>query len=169
MRRNMTPASTTNEVRRSVEVAVGIDRAWAVFTEEMGTWWPLATHSIGADGGDAAPDGVVVEGRVGGSVYETIGDDRREWGTVAEWEPPRRLAVDWVVGGEVTTRWTATFTATPRGTKVELVHSGFEAHGERAATLVDAYGSDDGWTRVLGRFADVAGPAREVVSPQSGP
>ena len=66
---------TTDAVRKSIEVLVPVERAWAVFTEEMSTWWPLATHSIGADQG-SLPDAVVVEGRAGGSIYETVGDDR---------------------------------------------------------------------------------------------
>lgn len=64
--------------------------------------------------------------------------------------------MDWLVGGIVATRWTATFTPTARGTRVDLEHAGFEAHGDRAAELHRAYGSDDGWTLVLQRFADAA-------------
>jgi uncharacterized protein YndB with AHSA1/START domain len=150
--------TATTDVRKSVEVGVAPERAWAVFTEEMGTWWPLATHSIGAEG-DATPDGIVVEGRVGGSIYETIGVDRRTWGTVVEWEPPTRLCVEWMVTPSATTRWTATFTRTSVGTRVDLVHVGFETHGPKADEVRRAYGADDGWTYVLGRFAAVASPA----------
>jgi uncharacterized protein YndB with AHSA1/START domain len=150
--------STTAQraVTKSVEVRVPIERAWEVFTQEMGSWWPLATHSISHEHG-GVPDGLVVEGRVGGAIYETLADDRLTWGTIAEWEPPRLLRVDWTVGSEVTTQWTATFSATETGTRVELVHTGFEAHGERAEAMRADYGSDDGWTFVLARFAEVAG------------
>jgi uncharacterized protein YndB with AHSA1/START domain len=142
-------------VRKSVEVRVPVERAWAVFTEQMGSWWPLATHSISLEEG-VTPDGIVVEGRVGGVIYETIAGDRRTWGTVTEWEPPRRLSVDWTVGSDVTTRWTATFAATTTGTRLELVHSGFEAHGAREDELRTSYGSEDGWTYVLARFVEAA-------------
>jgi uncharacterized protein YndB with AHSA1/START domain len=147
--------TTGKAVVKSVDVQVPIGRAWAVFTEAMGSWWPLATHSISHEQG-GVPDGVVVEGHVGGAIYETIGDDRRTWGTIAEWEPPRRLGVDWAVSPGVTTHWTATFSATPSGTRLELVHDGFEAHGARADELRTSYGSEDGWTYVLSRFAEVA-------------
>ena len=143
---------TTDAVRRSVEVSVPVARAWSVFTEEMGSWWPIATHSIGSEQ-STPPDTVVVEGRLGGAIYEVIGTDRREWGFIVEWDPPTRLAVDWVVGNDVATRWSATFTATPEGTRVDLVHTGFDAHGDRAALLHEAYGSEGGWTLVLDRFA----------------
>jgi uncharacterized protein YndB with AHSA1/START domain len=149
-------------VHRTIDVAVPVERAWAVFTGEMGEWWPLATHSISAEG-DVVPDGLVVEGRVGGEIYETIGDDRRLWGTIAEWEPPRVLGVDWTVGGDVTTRWTATFSAIPTGTRVALDHVGFGAHGEREATVRDGYGSEGGWTLVLDAFERCADSAARAV------
>jgi uncharacterized protein YndB with AHSA1/START domain len=153
--------TTDDAVRRSVDVRAPLEVAWAVFTEQMGSWWPLATHSIAAER-DATPDGVVVEGRVGGAIYETLDDDRCTWGTVVEWAPPHRLAVDWVVGNDVTTRWTATFTATPGGTRLDLVHTGFAAHGEREAVVRDAYGHEEGWSLVLGRFADAADAADDT-------
>jgi uncharacterized protein YndB with AHSA1/START domain len=150
--------TATADVRKSVEVSVAPERAWTVFTEEMGTWWPLATHSISAEGG-ATPDGIVIEGRVGGAIYETIGADRRTWGTVVEWEPPTRLTVEWTVNTNATTRWTATFTRTSVGTRVDLVHGGFEAHGAKADEVRRTYLADDGWTHVLGRFAAAASPS----------
>jgi hypothetical protein len=148
-----TSTSTDGAVRRSVEVRVPVDEAWRVFTAEMASWWPLATHSLAAEH-DVAPDGLVLEGRVGGTIYETLGDDRRTWGTVAEWVPPTRLAVDWTVSGDVVTRWTATFTATEAGTRVDLLHTGF-GEGARADELRASYGDTNGWTFVLARFAEV--------------
>ncbi len=152
--------STTaaDAVRKSIEVAVPPERAWKVFTEQRGSWWPLATHSIGVQDG-VAPDGLVVEGRVGGTIYETLGDERRTWGTILEWVPPTRLSVEWTVNASATTRWTATFSRTVSGTRLELVHVGFEAHGEQADAVRGSYGSDDGWTSVLARFAAAVGPA----------
>jgi hypothetical protein len=49
----------------------------------------------------------------------------------------------------------ATFSPTARGTRVELDHAGFDAHGDRAPVLREAYGADGGWTLVLDRFATV--------------
>ena len=151
--------STTaaNAVRKTVEVAVPPERAWRVFTEQMGSWWPLATHSIGVEHG-TPPDGVVVEGHVGGEIYETLGDDRRTWGTIVEWEPPARLSVEWTVGASAATRWTATFSRTATGTRVDLVHVGFEAYGERADEMRRSYGAEDGWANVLTRFAACGEP-----------
>jgi hypothetical protein len=36
-------------IRKSVVVAAPVERAWEVFVERMGSWWPLATHSIGGE------------------------------------------------------------------------------------------------------------------------
>jgi hypothetical protein len=36
-----------NSLRKVVSVQAPPEVAWRVFTEKMGTWWPLATHKIG--------------------------------------------------------------------------------------------------------------------------
>ena len=36
-----------NSVRKVVNVQASQAVAWRVFTEKMGTWWPLATYKIG--------------------------------------------------------------------------------------------------------------------------
>ncbi len=65
-----------NSVRKVIGVQAPQDVAWRVFTEKMGTWWPLTTYKIGkADAVDA-----VIEPRVGGRWYER-GDD----GSTCDW------------------------------------------------------------------------------------
>jgi hypothetical protein len=34
-------------IRKSVQVACSVEDAFRLFTEEIGTWWPLATKSSG--------------------------------------------------------------------------------------------------------------------------
>ena len=36
-----------NSVKKAIDVEVGQEIAWRVFTEKMGTWWPLAYYKIG--------------------------------------------------------------------------------------------------------------------------
>ena len=36
-----------NSLRKVVSVKAPAEVAWRVFTEKMGTWWPLVTHKIG--------------------------------------------------------------------------------------------------------------------------
>jgi hypothetical protein len=47
------------------------------------------------------------------------------------------------------------FTAVPGGTRLDLVHLGWERLGERARTLRNGY--DTGWDFVLGKFVEQAG------------
>ena len=35
-----------DEVRTSVSVKLGVDDAFRLFTEGVGSWWPLDTHSV---------------------------------------------------------------------------------------------------------------------------
>ena len=57
-------SSDPNSVRKVVIVQAPQEVAWRVFTEKMGTWWPLATYKIGkANAVDA-----VIEPRVGGAL-----------------------------------------------------------------------------------------------------
>ena len=72
-----------NSVRKVVNVDAPQSIAWDVFTQQMGSWWPLAMYKIGkANAVDA-----VMEPRVGGRWYER-GDDGSEcqWGRVLAWE-----------------------------------------------------------------------------------
>jgi TPR repeat protein len=71
--------------------------AWRVFTEKMGTWWPLGDYKIGK----AKAVDAIIEPRVG-CWYER-GDDgsTTDWGTVLAWEPTTRLVPSW----DITADW----------------------------------------------------------------
>ncbi|WP_434447847.1 SRPBCC family protein [Lentzea sp. E54] len=141
------------EVRRSVLVNAGADHAFKVFTEKFVTWWPPANHI-----GEADLEDVVVEPREGGRWYE-IGTDGAEcdWGSVTAWEPPSRLLLAWHLDGD----WAydpdparaseveITFTPEGSGTRVELVHRGFERHFTRPDRVRDGVGGEGGWGGIL--------------------
>jgi uncharacterized protein YndB with AHSA1/START domain len=78
------------------------------------------------------------------------------WGTVTAWEPPRRLMLAWNPSREEgpSTEVEVTFTAEGEGTRVHLVHRGWERLGPRGADVREAY--ESGWPGVLARFAEVA-------------
>src|SRR5215468_5378699 len=88
------PADSLSKV---VSVKAPQEVAWRVFTEKMGTWWPLATHKIGK----AAAVDAVIEPRVGGRWYERGEDGSTcDWGRVLAWEPPSRLVLSWDINAD---------------------------------------------------------------------
>ena len=91
------PGPDVNSVEKSVTVRAAPSVAWQVFTEGIGSWWPLATHKIGK----AKAVDAVIEPRVGGRWYER-GDDGStcDWGCVLVWEPPSRLVLSWDVNAD---------------------------------------------------------------------
>jgi uncharacterized protein YndB with AHSA1/START domain len=143
-------------VRRAVHVAVPVERAFAVYTERISEWWPFATHSRAAME-DGAPQavGARVEPREGGRMLELRADgSEAPWGTVAAWDPPHRLAIAWRPNDDdhEPTEVEVRFTPDGDGTRVELVHSGWERLGaERGREGRESY--ETGWERVMADYA----------------
>jgi uncharacterized protein YndB with AHSA1/START domain len=147
-------------VRQSVVVQAPPERAFDVFTSQMKTWWPLATHSIGS----APMVDAVIEPRAGGRWFER-GEDGSEcdWGRVLVWERPHQLVLTWQLTGdyrfdpELHTEVEVRFEPVDaNSTRVELEHRGLDAYGERTAEMRDTFGSDGGWAGLLRRFAETA-------------
>jgi uncharacterized protein YndB with AHSA1/START domain len=144
-------------VRRSIVVEAPQDRAFAVFTEGMTTWWPIDSYSIGSKPMAEA----VVEPRAGGRWFERAADGTEcDWGRVLAWEPPARVVLEWQISAdwqpdpEIHTEVEVRFTAEgERRTRVDLEHRGLESFGGRAEQMRAVFGSDDGWNGLLGRFA----------------
>lgn len=145
-------------VRASIVVECDRDRAFRVFTEEMGSWWPLEVHSMAVDaGGGATAESVVVERRQGGRIYELMSDGTEAaWGTILAWEPPRRLVVAWKPNANTNPPTEVEITFVPLGdrTRVELVHRGWERLDDRGRGARARY--SEGWPSTLERFARVA-------------
>jgi uncharacterized protein YndB with AHSA1/START domain len=142
----MQQATENAPIHKSVRVRRKLEEAFALFTEGIDTWWPLATHSIFEERAQS----VVLEGNVGGRLYErSVDGEEGLWGTVLVWEPPRRIVYSWHPGrGEETAQEVEIlFTAEGDGTHVEVEHRGWERAPERRT------GYDAGWEIVLARFA----------------
>jgi len=131
-------------------------RAFALFAEDFGLWWPLSRVHTGPD-----PVHCAIEPRVGGRVFERASDGRETpWGTVLAYDPPHRLAFSWVVqlSAEQEQLVEVRFAPDEGGTRIELTHSGWEKLGDAAAGLRERY--DRGWGTVFERhFADYANTA----------
>ena len=73
-------------VRKTVVVNAEPEDAFAIFTKNMGRWWPKEHHI-----GGSPMVAVVVEPRNGGRWYEKDEDGSEcDWGTVLVYEPPHR-------------------------------------------------------------------------------
>jgi uncharacterized protein YndB with AHSA1/START domain len=132
-------------VVKSVTVGCSVERAFRLFTADLGKWWPLARFHMADD-----PQTCLLEPRVGGRVYEHAANGTESvWGHVEAWEPPRRLGFTWLVGpaAQHPQHIEVTFAEEGGRTRVTLVHSGWEALGERAAALRESY--DQGWVAVF--------------------
>jgi uncharacterized protein YndB with AHSA1/START domain len=141
-------------VRRSVVVPADPARAFRRFTEEIASWWPLATHSVG----EGRSETVAFECREGGRIYERTADGERvPWGTVTRWEPSRRVAFTWHPGEAPSdpTDVDVRFSQVEGGTLVELDHSGWERLGAGWEERRRDY--DSGWKGVLARYAESVG------------
>jgi uncharacterized protein YndB with AHSA1/START domain len=146
-----------NRVRKAVNLHVPPAVAWRVFTEKMGTWWPLATHKIGK----AKAVDAVIEPRVGGRWYER-GDDGStcDWGRVLSWEPHSRLVLSWEISADwqhdpnLKTEVEVRFIAVGKdGTRVELEHRYLDRYGAKAAQMRGIFDSEQGWKGLLDAFA----------------
>ena len=157
------PAGTDpNSVRKVVSVKAPPAIAWRVFTEQMGTWWPLAHYKIGKT---QAVD-AVVEPRVGGRWYERGEDGSTcDWGRVLSWEPHTRLVLSWDItadwqydpnlGTEIELRF---IPEGKDGTRVELEHRRLDRYGARRDEMRRIFDTEGDWGRILEMFARVAAP-----------
>jgi Activator of Hsp90 ATPase homolog 1-like protein len=140
-------------VRKSVTVPAAPQRAFELFTAHIQEWWPLGTHSVGAE--HAA--GIAFGEGTGAAIIETLADGTTSvWGTITQWGPPHRVAFRWHPGTPETeaTRVEVTFTQDgPGSTVVRLVHSGWERRPDGASARE---GYNSGWEPVIRHFAETA-------------
>ncbi len=147
---------------KTIHVPVDPVEAFCVFTEQMGQWWPVASHSLSAGSGEV-PKEIMVEPKVGGQVIETCADGKkRPWARVTAWQPGEKFAVRWHVGRDEdeATDVTVAFARVMGGCQVTLTHAGWEAMGDNAAAMRDGYLT--GWDLVL---VDQFGAACLAASP----
>jgi uncharacterized protein YndB with AHSA1/START domain len=145
-------------IRKQIIVSVPRERAFDVFTTQMGAWWNPGYH-LGAE----PYTDVVLEPREGGAWYEVdAAGTRCTWGTVLAWDPPTRVLLNWQING----RWThdadqvteleLTFTSrSETSTLVELEHRRLEGLGDGAAEVRAQLDDPSGWQGLLDRFAEL--------------
>ncbi|NIR45947.1 MAG: ATPase [Gemmatimonadetes bacterium] len=156
----MTDERSGTEVRVSVTVEAPIERAFEVFAERGDDWWP---RSYGL--GEWERSDLILEPREGGRWYERASDGREcDWGRVLEWDPPHHLVLSWQIGvgfvpepnPQRASRVDITFVAEGSDrTKVTLVHSKLERHGEGWESMRDSVGGEGGWPGLLDAYAEL--------------
>jgi uncharacterized protein YndB with AHSA1/START domain len=156
--------SDPNCVRKELTVDAPQSIAWRVFTQGIGSWWPLGHYKIGK----AKAVDAVIEERVGGRWYERGEDGTTcDWGRVLAWEPPARLVLTWdidanwqfdaALGTEIEVR----FVAEGEGrTRVTLEHRKLDRYGERRDQMRRIFDTEGDWGKLLEMFARAAIAAR---------
>lgn len=115
----------------SVYVAVSVDDAFEVFTEEIDQWW---RHGRKFRIAGKHPGRMSFECKLGGRLLETVelpsGPRTFTVGRVLEWEPPTRLTLEWRAVNFAEHEMTlveVTFTPRGEGTMVRVEHRGWSA------------------------------------------
>ena len=158
----MTSAVISLPVRKTLAVRTSVEDAFAVFTEDVDSWWPR-THHIGA----TPMTRITIEGRQGGRCFTKHEDGtERDWGRVLAWEPPRRLMFswqmthDWKYEPDVARSSEVEVRFVPIGrdaTRIELEHRFFDRHGEGGSVIRGNVDAPNGWTLVTSLYAQRVG------------
>ncbi len=148
--------SVQSEVSASTSVLVNAspERAFEVFTANMGKWWPKS-HSLAK----SPQQDVIVEPKPGGRWYE-VAEDGSEcpWGTVLAWDPPHTVQLTWKLNGrweydpDFETTVEVTFQSEGDTTRVTLAHHQLERYGDDMEKIRAGLFSDNGWTGILQLF-----------------
>ena len=157
----MTTTTTAEaSVRRTIEVATSVERAFAVFTEQFDRIKPREHNILAVPIAET-----VFEPWVGGTVH-----DRGEDGSVCHWarvlafEPPHWFVISW----DITPQWQVETDHTrtsevevrfvaegPDRTRVELEHRHLDRHGAGWEAERDGVAGVGGWSLYLQRYADL--------------
>ncbi len=148
-------------IRQMVRVRGAPLRAFKLFTEQMGTWWPVDEYSRAVsefEDEDVQVERLEFQARMGGSVLEHTSDGRiLPWAEVIAWHPPHGVLMAWHPHSkpEPPTEVEVTFTARGSDTLVELEHRGWgRLSGDFREGLYEIYAR--GWITTLGCFAAAA-------------
>ena len=153
----MTQSRTLN-VRHHVVVNAGIERAFAVFTEQFGDFKPREHNLLAVPIAET-----IFEPHVGGHIYDRgVDGSECRWARILAYEPPDRVVFSWDIGpqwlieteqantSEVEVRFVA---ETPQRTRVELEHRDIDRHGPGWEAVSEGVADDAGWPLYLARYA----------------
>jgi uncharacterized protein YndB with AHSA1/START domain len=155
----MTAQAQDTYLREEVVVEAPIERAFEVFTDGIGSWFPAEYNLLQVEIAER-----VFEPREGGHVYDRgVDGSECHWARVLTYEPPDRVVIGWHIDphwqietdpektSEVEVRF---ISETPERTRVELVHRNLDRHGEGWERVRDELGSPGGWPGCMQRFVE---------------
>jgi uncharacterized protein YndB with AHSA1/START domain len=161
----MTESTTRTEpdetaLRLTIEVAVGVDRAFEVFTTDFDRIKPREHNLLGEDIAET-----ILEPKAGGRLYDRgVHGATCDWGRVVAFDPPHRLVLAWNISpnwqletdparaSEVVVTFTALDGAHAR---VDLEHRQLHRHGDGWQGLRGALGAGEGWPLYLSRYVEL--------------
>jgi uncharacterized protein YndB with AHSA1/START domain len=144
----------------SVTVGAPRERAFELFTEEMGTWWPRefswSQDKLEAIGIEPHADGFAYERGPRGFTLH--------WGRVKAWDPPARFVFTWQIAADRTpqpdpersSEVEVRFHEENGATRVAVEHRDWERHGDDAREYRDGFERAGAWPYALERFAAAA-------------
>ena len=138
---------------KTIEVTCTQEKAFHVFINEMGSWWPMERFSQSVMRGQTV-NTLRVDAREGGQIVEVSSDDAEVlWGTITTFDPNDFLGMDFHIphpseekrsDSKVEVRFTAL--ADDR-TQVVLTQSNWENFGDMAEMVHSGYGT--GWSVIF--------------------
>ena len=138
---------------KTVEVPCDKEKAFTVFLNEMGSWWPARPFTTSAMAGSTLKE-IRVEPVVGGQITE-VSEDGTEylWGEILTYNPFDAFTMDfhipspdWDIGpmSHVEVRFTE---MAENKTRVVLTHGNWEALGDMAPQIRGGY--EHGWKSIF--------------------
>ena len=156
----MTPYTEATSIRHELTVDAPIERAFAVFTEDFGSFKPREHNMLAVDIAET-----IFEPRAGGRLFDRgVDGSECQWARVHAYEPPDRVVISWDISpqwqietdlektSEIEVRFIAE--GTDR-TRVELEHRNLDRHMDGWQALREGVDSSDGWPLYLQRYAEV--------------
>jgi uncharacterized protein YndB with AHSA1/START domain len=156
----MTSSVQGTTIHHQVTVDAPVERAFAIFTEDFGSFKPRDHNLLAVDIAET-----VFEPRAGGRLFDRgVDGSECQWARVLAYEPPDRVVISWDISPrwevetdlEKTSEVEVRFVAEgPDRTRVELEHRHLDRHLDGWQGLRGGVDSGNGWPLYLRRYAEL--------------